>query len=606
MKKELLLGLSITFVLTAGAQIITPECSWSNLFDGGTSAGDQATNAVVSADGNVYWQLSGGTTSSSLSIYYGGKLLFDGSDYDENGTSYNNNLAILKTDKNGKLIWELHSESCDFVNNEGGVASMPDGGAVFTARIRCSDLGGGICQWEPITIIDGKGNKTEISWNQLPTDSRRFYKGILGRLDKEGNLMWIKNIETSRDAVPGGTGSYADFQSEALKINTITTDTSGNVYIGGNFRTILTVEGSDLMLVPSNVENWTGDPQANVGDMFIMSFDSEGNVIDSLTATGKADMTAVQKLVFDNDNIYALLDVRGEAELNLAGREIKTSGVFNPVIVKLNDNSEAEWITVLKGENVQNKYGYQNANISVYGETIWLTAQVNGKISYSDSEFVETYNGSTREGLLIGLNVSDGSWKAGALSRTGGYNAGLTGYISSFQAPKDNSNVYVFGYVMNASQGVFIRRYNTENLSTDSSTEWKIITGGGVPTAQSFAYDANEGEIYVSARGNKAFNLLGGEANPVPSSWGVLLAGFKMPEDFRTGIERVEEIEHSAIKIYMENDNLVFISDEMGKEISIYDISGRVVKDLILSKGKNVVTLPPGFYIVENHKFIVR
>ncbi len=605
MKSILLACAGIFIVNMVMAQNLQPSCIWSNLFDGATAAGDQATNNVVCPDGSIYWQLTAGSTSSARDIDYAGKFLFEGGDYDASGTSYNNNLVIMKTDRNGNLLWNLHSVTNDFAGNEGGVAPMPDGGVVFAARLRCSDLGGGICQWESLILIDGTGKTITVPWKKNPEDTRRFYKGIVGRLDKEGNIIWIKNIETSRQPV-SNSGNSADFLAEALKITSVATDEEGNIFVGGNYRSELTIEGSDIKLTPHNIKNWNGDSQGNVGDMYIIRFDSDGIVTKTLTTTGDVDMESVQSLIVESDILYALLDIRGAGSLRMGNKQFETEGIFNPIIIKMTEDFEPVWITVLTGETVQSKYGFQNSNISVYGSNVWVTSQINGKVSYSDTQFVETFNGSTREGMIIGLNDIDGSWKAGALSRSGGYNAGLTGYLNSFQAPGEDNKVYVYGYVMNASQGVFIRTYNAVDLSSEPETEWKLITGGGVPTAQAFSYDSKEGEVFVTARGNKSFKVIGGEETTAPTSWGVIMAGFSLPENFRTGVESTESIQQSPLlEIFPMKGGIAVDCSKEGEYLKIYNFAGQPIAQRMLTEGRNVIELPAGFYITGGKKFVV-
>ncbi|MDE7380825.1 MAG: hypothetical protein K2N03_01685 [Muribaculaceae bacterium] len=603
MKKVLLTFLSISCWLGLNAQVQSPECLWGNLFDGATTAGDQAVGATVSmVDSSVYWQLTGGSDGKSRAIEYAGHTLFEGAEYDPSGTSYNNNLVVMKTDNSGRQLWNLHSITCDFANNEGGVASMPDGGVVFVTKVRCGDLGGGICRWEAITLVDGLGNTTDIQWNNADNDVRRYYMGLIGRLDADGKLLWVREIETSRKAAAVNSG--VEFIAEALKLASVITDTSGNIYVGGNYRTAMSFAGKDSILIPENIESWNGDSQSNVGDLFLLKIDSEGNLVKTLTSKGDYEMGNVQSLCYNNGELYAVLDIRGISDFDICGKRIQTEGVFNPVILKMDTDLDPVWATVLKGETVQGRFGFQNSRISVDGDNLWFTSQMNGKISYSADEYVESFNGSTREGMLLKFKAEDGSWQCGTLSRESGYNTGLTGYLYAFQTPEEKHKVYVYGYVMNATVGVFLRAYDAETLATDVATEWRLVTGGGVPTAQCFAYNPVEGYIYLSARGNKSFNLMGGETTSAPSGWGVLMAGFKMPENFRTGVDSIVLTEEDSTVIYSEKGKIV-VEGNCNATLKVYDLTGRLVGMIHPYGFLNELSLPSGLYICNGKKVMV-
>ncbi|MDE5749341.1 MAG: hypothetical protein K2H87_01065, partial [Duncaniella sp.] len=119
----------------------------------------------------------------------------------------------------------------------------------------------------------------------------------------------------------------------------------------------------------------------------------------------------------------------------------------------------------------------------------------------------------------------DDDWnKPSALAKTG-----LTGYFKVLANPADAKKIYVFGYVMNANVGVFLREYDAETLvACLPEGQYNIVTGGGVPSCQYAVVDPDTGAMYLTARGNNTFTLLGGDTTPKPAGWGILAARFDL------------------------------------------------------------------------------
>lgn len=596
MKKSLHLSLMAAgaALLTSGAvqeakaeTVLTqPECTWGNTFYGETTAGNQVQGNTIVSDGGVVWHLAGGSNHDSRDIYYAGSVLFQGSDYNEGGTSNNNNLCILKTDKDGNKVWDLHSTTCDFASNQGDVVAMPDGGVVFTAKVRCTDLSAE-CQWEPITLIDGKNATHTLEWEHTATDTKRYYKGIIGRLDKDGGLVWLKELVASRAAQPNGSGSYADYTAEALYLNALAADGTGNIYVGGNFRNPMTYPGSDMNLVPTNTVNWTGDTQSTVGDLYIIKIDADGKYVKSLATAATNGSVNCQRLRYENGKIYSAIYATGEGTVALGDKNFTVEGLFSPAIAEFDTDLNAEWISAFKGEkDSKNKNGFQNTDITIVNNALWFTGQFQGKISDAAGNSFESTT-TMREGFLLKLNAADGSWIKATTSAADAYTAGLTGYFKAIQNPVLDSKVYVYGYTM--SKSIFMRTYDATTLESDPDTEWELVTGGGASTCQTIAYDADDARIYITARGKaKDFVTLDGPTVSLPSTpWSILLAGYNMPSDFKTAVEGIEAV-----------------GNESAVNAPVYDLQGRVA-GMTDAEG-NLPALAPGLYIAAGKKVLVK
>ncbi|MCM1153325.1 MAG: T9SS type A sorting domain-containing protein [Muribaculum sp.] len=623
----------VTLTLMAGAltafasmgAVDKPTAMWGKLLDGASaynnatgnaSAGDIGENVVLGSDGNLYWHMMAGTYNDSREVLFGGEKLFEGSDYDPNGTSHNNNLCVLKTDQNGNVIWNLHSTTGDYSTNEGLVAATTDGGVVFSAKVRCTDMGGD-CQWEDLTLVDGTGKEWKYAWTK---DKKRYQKMIVGRMDANGSLLWLSFLECDRTPAAAASGSYADFQSEAIKSSALTCDSQNNVYIGGNYRNPMHISGSDVVLTPHNVSTWNGDPQQTVGDLFIVKFDGDGKYVSHVVTTGTATSENVLSLSYAENKVFVeglVYGTDGDV-ITLAGKNMTIAGAFTPVIVALDTDLNATWIKVLKGEKYQNKYGFQNTGLTVCGDYLWFTGMFNGVISDPDNadNSITSSTPSVREGFILKLKSEDGSWVKGVTSldsypkSLGSQYGGITGYFKAIANPEHPEKVYVYGYVMNAKLGIFLRSYDAESLVSDPATgEWSLVLGGSMPTCHSIAYDKSNGRIFIMGRGrNQDFTLLGGLTVKAGQSWGELCAGFEMPNEFISTESKVISIDADN-KVNVIGTNGGIVVENSGEEtvnVAVYDFTGRLVMSIIAPQGKSEASMPAGLYIAGGHKIMVK
>lgn len=615
MKKSTILCSLLLCGASAFAAVDQPTALWGNLFDSETTAGDQCQANAISPDNNLYWHLIGGTYNSARDITYAGKVLFQGADYDPSGTSQNNNLCILKTDKNGNAIWKLYSTTCDYANNIGSLEATSDGGVVFTAKLRSTDDGGtGEFLFNDVTLVDGQNKTHKFPWNQKASDSRRYYKLLVGRLSAEGELLWVRFIEADRAPVPSAGGNYADFTAEAVSIPALTVDADDNIYIGGNYRQTLSIEGTDVKLTPHNISKWNGDPQQSAGDLFIIKFNGDGSYLSSAVtsiASGEVSSESLDCLVYSDGAIYAQGLIYGpDAKISFGGKSIDLAGDFTPIVMKLDTSLAAQWVNPMKGEKVKGKYGFQNCSINKVGETIWFTGQYDGVISSGNVSFSsDEATPSVREGFIAKIDAASGALIAAASSKQA-YNKSvnslynsLCGYFAAIQNPSHPEKVYVYGYCMNANIGVFLRTYDAETLASDPASEWKLMTGGQMPTCQTIAYDPDNAQIFISARGRQTdFSLLGGLTVAKPNTWAILLAGYQMPDNFlQVGIVNTFE-SSSQLVISTSTEGIIFTNGGAPRSIDIFDISGRRVARHFAPEGRSEILLPKGFYIADGKK----
>ncbi|MCM1377436.1 MAG: hypothetical protein NC186_03165 [Prevotella sp.] len=567
-----------------------PSYSWGKLFDGNTSAGDQSQNVVVAGDGNVYWHLIGGTTSSARDISYGGSVLFQGAEYE--GTSQNGNLCILKTDAEGNVLWKLYSNKGNFAGNAGRVAATSDGGAVFSAKVSGSVAG----SLGSINLVDATGRSYPYEFTPN-SDDKYYFRVLVGRISPEGTLEWVKMLD------PEVTIASGKYVADAVETNGLAIDAQDNIYVAGKYCVPMTLMGTNTKFTPHNSTSWDGNAQAKLGDLYLLKFNINGEYLGNAVTSGVVRDESVVGLSYDNGSLYLQYTIANKgtkATQSFGGKSYNVAGEITPVVVKMDTNFTASWITSLKGEKANNQVAYQNANTSIVNGSVWVTSQTSGSYSdMADASKVVTPQSATREGLLIKLNGETGAWEAGTLSGVD-YGVNLTGYFGVLPNFQNDKEVYVYGYGMN-SLGIFMRTYDATTLVSDKDSQVVLTTCGAMPTMQSVAYNTKDGLLYLTARSNNEWKMLGGTSIAKGAGWTILTACYNMPKN--PGISSaVDAISGDTLTLRGGSGKIIVEGNESA--VAVYDLSGRKVAEI--SPNQQYAAVAPGIYIAAGRKVIVR
>lgn len=532
-----------------------PQWQWGRVADGNSAAGDIAIDNAVTSRRGCVWMSTFGTSADAQVVKYGSEPLFSVAETAAASVTANN-LCVMSTDGDGNLRWQLHTLGADCSSGSGGVAATSDGGYVFGAAVRHADVEA----MPRMQIIDGAGQIHDIDW----TTSHRSYSLLVGKVDADGHLLWSRVYKVSTAPSPAASGATADFWASCLNLGSLRVDGDDNIYLAMNLRNTLSVpatSGEMVEIVPDNISTWSGDAQKSVGSFLLLSLYADGTYRNRLTLSGNAQSSYAQKLIVDGDRVYVQGYIIGNGNtLTVGDFTLAPSSVMSPLLICTDTDMRPLWAKCYPAEMVGGKQGFQNCAISVYDSTLWLTGMFN--LAFGDTGDaavrIASTQGAVREGFILKLDASTGEWLNACTSRAGHFNVpsavantGLTGYMGVISPSVISNRIYVYGYVMNATVGVFLREYDAQTLVPIlDGGQYNVIGGGGIPTAQCMAYDASTGAVYLGARGNKAFAPLGGEVSAAPSAWGVYMSRFDLPKDVSTVAPTLEAEGDAEVEYY--------------------------------------------------------
>jgi len=539
---------SLILLLSAGtaAATLTSDMSnqWVKTLD---AVAPDIGNAIKLIDGSLYtFSVTGSTigdggtgwpkeyTDTARAIYYDGVKIAVGAPYE--GSSYNNNFNLLKTDLQGNFLWTVYSTSGEFAANNGDIVAAPDGGVYVAAKIRHTDN----MRTTNLSLTDATGAVTEIPWTLADEDVSRNYKGLIMKISAEGAIQWYRLIDVSTDPQPNAGSNYQNGTFDALYLNGMLSDDQGNIYLSGRYAnpvTFYTASGSKT-LTPHNTEGWNGDSQTSVGDMFIAKFDGEGYLTDVLTTTGKAYLETLPVLAWAEGDIILNCIVKGTGAetdaISLGGKEIALPTAYQCMLTaRMDTDFNVKWTQLFTGSQNSNRVPVMHYNhVNAVDGHLWLTGMGNFTLTSSDgAHTLATTDGKTREGYIIRCDLATGEWLAATTSRIAYPGiGGIAGFLGGFEGAEDNC-FYAYGYSF-GSLSVSLSKFDGETLERLDSCY--LFTGGSMTTATEFVADGNTFYAMMRARdmgmtGYEPTVLGGTQITTFANTWAVVLAAYNMP-----------------------------------------------------------------------------
>lgn len=559
---------------TAMAAPAAPTAEWANFVKGPLASGSMTRSIKATEDGSaIYWMGSAATHSAGDAATYADETIFASPVDVQRNT--NNNLIIMRLDAQGKKVWSLYSSYGDAAGNNGGLDILPDGSIVFVAVMR-HDVKADMLA-HPLTIVDGTGASTDV----YPAVDEYRNVGIVGHLSADGKLLGYGVIDVDAMEVPadGGTNKVR----AGLFVDDLAVAPDGNIFISGNYRATMHLKdqaGNTVTFTPKYINGWNGDAQKAAGDMYLFKLTPEGQLLGSLEAQGTGITNGhINNVVYDSGilYLYGRYDVvSGEAfTATLAGAPLCSTGVVNLYVAAVDASTLAsEWHTNIVGEkDSNNSCIMQNSGISVGNGNLWFCGQYNGKFyPQGNEELGVASTARMREGMLVKFDAATGKWVKG-VSSPGSFSAaaytGLTAYQDALINTTTPDKVYVFGYVMKNTVGVFLRPYNVNTLEADPADSWSLVTGvkgsgfnAAIPLAFNIAYAPKAGLAFTDARGKGGMCAAGLEAANTGSSFAIQIAKFRLPEQLFDGVS-----------------DIVADGDNAAVPVEYYDLQGRRVSD---------------------------
>ncbi|MCB0712800.1 MAG: choice-of-anchor D domain-containing protein [Ignavibacteriae bacterium] len=348
--------------------------------------------------------------------YFGGNLNFGGTSLSGAGIG---DVFIAKYSSTGSLTWVKQGTSSGW-NGGRGIALDQSGNVYLTGRI------------QETTVFDGK-SVTSASQNDP----------FVAKYSAAGEIQWVKS----------GSGSGDDWGQS------IAVDQSGNSYAVGH------IDGSISF-------GTTSLSTSGAEDIFIVSYDKDGNFRWAKSAGGSGSDAAYGVAVDQSGNIYVVGKITGT--ITVGGTTLSGSGTGTGFLISYSPDGTLRWGKALSGTTIAEK-------VSVDSEgKIYLTGAFLNTVTFGST----TLTSAGQEDIFVAQFSADGTatnaWRVGGSGRDG-----VAGFGQSSQ-------------VVPASGGGFFLASSFENSITLGS---ETLTSAGKSDILIARFDAEGNPLWGKSGG---------------------------------------------------------------------------------------------------------
>lgn len=202
---------------------------------------------------------------------------------------------------------------------------------------------------ENVAVVgEGRGNLTFGLNNLFVPAGNNFQTAFVTVFNKDGQALWAKRLEGSENSYAGGV-----VFGDPLSSDSIDSSHGGTVFVGGNFRGHLTVEGEILATSVQGLDNDMGELKFSQ-DIFGILLSPQGNVVwhrESQEGKGMEEVRAVAKDKLGNfylagryyplEQNWQVLGDFGVGDKFLNGAQVSQVGGF---CTSLDFNGNGRWI----------------------------------------------------------------------------------------------------------------------------------------------------------------------------------------------------------------------------------------------------------------------
>lgn len=205
-------------------------------------------------------------------------------------------------------------------------------------------------------IVTGKFSSNtdfDISSTVNNTPNSGYFDAYISKYSENGSLLWAKTLAANANS------------AETPFINSVATDSSGNIYLTGYFKDSIDFDPS-----PTGTKILTSNGEA---DIFILKLDINGNLVWAGSIGSTAYDQGVGIAVDSQDNVYVTGSFRSTCDFDITSGVLNlTSESFNSTfIIKLDKNANMIWGKATQGTGLDEGVAIaidSNFNVFVAGQ----------------------------------------------------------------------------------------------------------------------------------------------------------------------------------------------------------------------------------------------
>ena len=533
MKQRILLG--VLFLTVATSMLAqAPTALWGKSVQTAKTTG--GSDIQMAPDGGLYVIGNASTRTEEEFVTLGSNNIAPGSLY--RGTNENSSVQMIfltKLSADGQPQWTVYSKDADVMSNSMFLQPTSDGVVAFLA-LRHVEKGSTHSPY----FVDAASNKFSLDWVQETDDAKRYYIGVVMKLNNDGAIQWVRQLQAEHAVTTTGLIPYA-----------LAKDAAGCLYLAGQQRVELSLKKSDqtdAKIAPHNIpDGWNGSDSA--GDLFVIKLDADGYYLNHLQTEGSSKFVSLLDMKYANGKLYAVGYVVPSADnhsISLGGRTMALSANNNtmPFSVCLNTDLTADWAQAY--ESSTTGFTMQQPTIHINKNHIWWAGMGATSLTTKTGKSLVIGENMNRVSTLLKIDAANGDLLDGYLKplfQTGYfalmedtegyiYASGYAGVLTSKTNPNERKT----------TGSMYMDKFNSADLTAPVSSWDDMIKFVGGPTGIAFT---ETGRFYTLTRSQSIDNpLMGSSVNTgqTTTNFSINICAFQLPVTPVTAIRSIENI----------------------------------------------------------------
>lgn len=436
--------------------------------------------------------------------------VFTGAAYG-NGTSYNKNLLLTKVNRQGQLLWAVHSIEGDY--DKGVLCPTNDGGVVMAIKFRLTrnNLVEGK-ESSYLKLVDGLGNTDSL---KTTYEGVNFNHIVLVNIAPDGTIREMTPLWTSRDVAPKSTANKP--VADVAVVNSIAVDNENNVYIAGHQAMNIALYSDTLYARPC--PDWNGDSQYlyENATAFILKTDANFQPLGHINPVTTASADRFDLITCSSDKIYVIGDVINNENTEVQWQVGAASATLHShavTILRLDKTLSTDYINTIPKTTINEKLS--SIAWAADGKTFYLAGSMRGEWTVNGEQIIA--GNKLYDGMILHIEAQSGKVLQMATMNSAENN------IFSNVVITPNGNALVLGYPISNGK-IYLHTYSP--MLAPLGTVTVASQNNSMPNASGMAQYENTLWITLRAAQNIDFQIADRTLN-YPTKWYATLTGWQI------------------------------------------------------------------------------
>ena len=437
------------------------------------------------------------------------------------GTSYNNNIMLVKHDFNGNALWKIYSKNGDVDVSSSDYTPTADGGAFLALKARHTSAnfyGNDIL----LQLVGNNGTETTISFSFPDAEYHNVYQPVFVKVDADGNISSAVRATVDWNPVDNPASSYTWGISDGFSLYGAAQDANGNFFVTGNLRRTMHIGENEILA--HNVADWDGG-SGFAGSAFVLKLNSDLTYNSHIVTGGSSVGETAKQMKYKDGKLYVAGYLKGSnAVVSLGDSQVTPDDKYSFWTARVNASDlSVDYLSLVQGAQVNNKNFMQlNAlEIAPDNSSFFVAGGIQG--GFKIGQDTVSAQGTMYAGFVFRCNSATGVADKGFVKQT-------SGISNSFGIAVNADSVFVYGY--NWATTPKSLYFDSFNRNLETSTSHILGESTGSITANSCAVKGDSLLIAARVQANKALNFAFAEtATSYTStySWQGVVAKYTFP-----------------------------------------------------------------------------